>query len=162
MDGLALIDEYLAGVDALNEAIRGLSRAQLRTHCVPGTWNILEVVCHLADSEALFADRIKRVLAEDQPTLLFADPGRFAAASAYTQRDAEEEVALVAAVRRQMARILRVQPTEAWGRTGLHSRDGEQTMEQLARKAVEHLKHHLVFVWAKRAELDGHAEPTSV
>ena len=162
MDGLALIDDYLAGVDALNDAVRGLSPAQLRTYCVPGTWNILEVVCHLADSEALFADRMKRVLAEDQPVLLFADPSCFAAALAYTQRDAEEEVALVAAVRRQIARILRVQPAEAWGRTGLHSRDGEQTLEQLTRKAVMHLKHHLGFVWAKRAALEGHAGPTSV
>lgn len=157
-----LLDEYLAGAEALNEAVRGLSPEELRVHCVPGTWSILEVVCHLADSEALFADRMKRVLAEDRPTLLFADLGRFSAALAYSERDAEEEVAFVAAVRRQMARILRAQTKEAWGRTGLHSKDGEQTLEQLLRKAVAHLKHHLEFVWAKRAQLDRSANPNKI
>jgi hypothetical protein len=48
-------------------------------------WSTLEVFCHLADSEALFADRMKRVLAEERPMLPFADPDRYAAALAYQE-----------------------------------------------------------------------------
>ena len=162
MESWELLDEYLAGVEALNGAVRGLGQTELLSRCAPGTWSILEVVCHLADSEALFAERMKRVLAEDQPVLLFADPSRFSAALAYSERHAEEEVAIFAALRRQMALILRAQPKEAWSRTGLHSKDGEQTLEQLARKAIVHLKHHLNFVWAKRATLARNAETTGV
>ncbi|MBL8799228.1 MAG: DinB family protein [Planctomycetia bacterium] len=154
MTAAALIEAYLAGAEALAEAIRGLGPAALRARPVAGTWSTLEVVCHLADAEALFADRMKRVLAEDRPTLLFADPERFAAALAFDARDAVEEVACVGAIRRQMARILRAQPPDAWQRVGVHSKEGERTLEQLVRKAIDHLEHHLTFVRAKRQALD--------
>jgi uncharacterized damage-inducible protein DinB len=159
MDRSELIDAYLAGVESLGEAVRGLGPAELRARPVAGAWSILEVVCHLADSEALFADRMKRVLAEDRPALPFADPGRYAAALVYHERDAGEEVAVIGSVRRQMARILRALPAGAWGRVGLHSKEGEQTLEQLVRKAVAHLEHHLAFVRAKRQALEANAEP---
>jgi len=148
-----LIDAYLAGVESLREAVAGLDADQLRARPVEGTWSTLEVICHLADSEALFADRMKRVLAEDRPALLFADPARYVAALAYPDRDAAEEVAFVAAVRGQMARILRAQPAEAWSRVGVHSKEGERTLEQLVRKAIDHLEHHIAFILAKRQAL---------
>jgi uncharacterized damage-inducible protein DinB len=144
-----LIDAYLAGIESLRRAVSGLSPVQLRARPVAGMWSILEVVCHLADSEALFADRMKRVLAEDRPALLFADPARYAAALAYHERDASEEVAFIGLVRRQMARILRAQPVEAWRRVGVHSKEGERTLEQLVRKSIDHLEHHLGFIRAK-------------
>jgi uncharacterized damage-inducible protein DinB len=154
-----LINAYLAGVEAMSQAVIGLSPEQFRARPVAGMWSTLELVCHLADSEALFADRIKRVLAEDRPALLFADPERYVAALAYHERDAAEEVAFIGAVRRQIARILRAQPVEAWRRVGIHSKEGERTLEQLVRKAIDHLEHHLEFLRAKRQTLEGIAAP---
>lgn len=151
---LELINEYLAGVESLSQAVRGLSPSQLQARPVAGMWSILEVVCHLADSEALFADRMKRVLIEERPALPFADPSLYVTALAYHERVAGEETAFIAALRRQMARILRAQPAEAWSRVGVHSKEGERTLEQLLRKAVLHLEHHLGFVRAKRGELE--------
>jgi uncharacterized damage-inducible protein DinB len=148
-----LIDAYLAGVESLRQAVAGLDADQLRARPVEGAWSTLKVVCHLADSEALFADRMKRVLAEDRRALLFADPSRYVAALAYQNRDAAEEVAFVAAVRRQMGRILRAQPAQAWRRVGVHGKEGEQTLEELCRKAVDHLEHHVGFIREKRLAL---------
>ena len=156
MAAAKLIDEYLAGIESIHQAVRGLAAEQLSARPVAGTWSTLEVVCHLADSEALFADRIKRVLAEDRPLLPFADPDRYLTALAYEQRDAAEEIALIEFVRRQMARILRAQPAEAWQRVGIHSKEGERTLEQLLRKAIDHLEHHLAFIRAKRRKLEHH------
>ena len=31
-------------------------------------WNVLEIVCHLRDYQAIFAERIRRILEEDRPT----------------------------------------------------------------------------------------------
>lgn len=159
MGGPELIDAYLAGVESVVRAVSGLSPGQLRARPVAGMWSALEVICHLADSEALFADRMKRVLAEDRPALPFADPGCYVTALAYHERDAAEEVAFIGAVRRQMARILQAQPAEAWRRVGIHSKEGERTLEQLVRKAVDHLEHHLEFLRAKRQALEGSGEP---
>ena len=148
-----LIDQYRAGPARVADAVWGLSREQVRSHPIAGTWSVLEVVCHLADSEGLFAERMKRVLAEDRPALLFFDPARVSTALAYAERDVDEEIACLEAARRQMARILESRPAEAWQRVGIHSREGEQTLEQLVRKAVNHLQHHLQFVIEKRTVL---------
>lgn len=153
MDGPELIDAYLAGAESVGPAVSGLTPAQLRARPVAGMWSTLEVLCHLADSEALFADRMKRVLAEYRPALLFADPARYVTALAYHDRDAQEEVAFIGLVRRQMARILRAQPAEAWQRVGVHNREGERTLAQLVRKAIDHLEHHLGHVRAKAQQV---------
>jgi hypothetical protein len=145
-----LIAEYVAGIDSISESLHGLTAAQTRARPIAGTWTPLEVVCHLADSEALFAERMKRVLAEDRPALPYADPNLYVAGLAYEARVAQEEVAVIAALRRQMSRILQAQPEEAWRRVGIHSRDGEQSLEDLVRKAIAHLGHHLQFLRAKR------------
>jgi hypothetical protein len=45
-----------------------MSREQLVARPIPGRWRVLEVVCHLADTDANIAHRLKRVLSEDCPT----------------------------------------------------------------------------------------------
>src|SRR5262245_30707672 len=102
MIGSELLDAYIAGIESISQAVHGLASAHLRARPVAEMWSILEVICHIADSEALFADRMKRVLAEDRPTFIFADPVSYAATLAYHERDASEEVALTTLVRRQM------------------------------------------------------------
>jgi hypothetical protein len=61
---------------------------------IAGEWNILEVVCYLVDADANIAYRIKRVLAEDQPTFERFAPERMLAALSYHDRDIAEELAI--------------------------------------------------------------------
>src|SRR5579872_6969769 len=107
-----LIDDYLAGTEILRQAVAGMNRQQLLARPVAGKWSTLEVVCHLADFDPILADRMKQIIALDQPQLLGADEKRFAAALAYQQRDPEEELALIEHTRGQLARILRTLPDE--------------------------------------------------
>src|SRR5271166_2572431 len=105
-----LTDAYLAGAQTLHQAVAGMSREQLVARPVPGKWSTLEVVCHLADFDPILADRMKRVIAEERPTLLGADENRFAAALAYHARDLDEELTIIDRTRGQLARILRTLP----------------------------------------------------
>jgi hypothetical protein len=148
-----LIDAYLAGPPALRQAVRGLSAEQFRARPVPGKWSTLEVVCHLADFDPILADRMKRVIAEDRPTLLGADENRFAAALAYHDRDPEEELTIIERTRSQMGRILRELPAEAWARVGVHNERGPRTLEELLTIATKHIPHHVQFVLDKRRAL---------
>src|SRR3954451_17609015 len=116
-----LIEDYLAGADALRKAVAGMSREQLLARPVAGKWSTLEVVCHLADFDPILADRMKRIIALDRPPLLGADENRFASTLAYHDRDLEEELVIMERTRSQMARILRTVPPEALGRVGVHS-----------------------------------------
>jgi hypothetical protein len=148
-----LIDSYLAGVETLRKAVAGMTPAQLQARPVPGKWSTQEVVCHLADFDPILADRMKRVIAEDRPTLVGADENRFAAALAYGERDVAEELAIIDKTRRQLARILRTLPAEALTRVGIHNERGPRTLEQLLTTATNHIPHHVRFIDDKRRAL---------
>lgn len=148
-----LVDAYLAGTSALRRATAGMSRQQLLARPVPGKWSTLEVVCHLTDFDPIYADRMKRVIAEDSPTLLGASEERFAAALAYHERDLEEELTLLEKTRQQMARILRTLPDAALQRSGADNQRGPVTLEKLLTTITGHIEHHLKFVKEKRQAL---------
>jgi uncharacterized damage-inducible protein DinB len=151
-----LVDTYLAGPGTLRQAVAGLSREQLVARPVPGKWSTLEVVCHLADFEPVYADRMKRVLAEDEPILFSADEQRYAAVLAYHDRDLDEELALIETTRRQLARVLRAQPAEAWTRIGRYRHDGQdqpRTLEKWLTLITGHIAHHVPFIIEKRRAL---------
>jgi hypothetical protein len=149
----ALIEQYLAGPGLLRRAIAGMTREQLLARPVPGKWSTQEVVCHLADYEPIYADRMKRVLALKEPELLPGDPALFAARLAYDQRDVEEELALIELTRKQMARILRALNPDDFQRQGGHSRDGALTLEVLLQRITAHIPHHVRFIEEKRRAL---------
>lgn len=148
-----LIEAYTAGPGLLREAIAGMSADDLKARPVAGRWSTLEVVCHLADADGVYAERIKRVLAEDGPPLRSMNPDEWQARLAYHERDAEEELRLLEFTRRQMARILRSLAPADFQRTGHHSEAGPLTLETLLRRVTEHVPHHVQFIQEKRALL---------
>ncbi len=151
-----LIDNYLAGVATLRQAVVGMTRDQLRARPVPGKWSTLEVVCHIADFDPIYTERMKRVIAEDQPVFFNADETRFASTLAYQERDLEEELAVIDLTRRQMARILRTLPPEALRRTGTYkngSHEETRTLERLLTGITGHIAHHVKFIQEKRQAL---------
>ena len=148
-----LIEQYLDGPKQLRQAVAGMSREQLLARPILGKWNTLEVVAHLADFDPIIADRMKRVIAGDNPTLLGADEKRFAKALAYSNRDLQEELTIIEATRSQLARILRALPDTALERTGMHNERGPLTLEKLLTAATNHITHHLKFIAEKRKAL---------
>jgi uncharacterized damage-inducible protein DinB len=146
----ALIEQYLAGPALLRRSVAAMSSEQLRAKPVSGKWSTLEVVCHIADYEPIYADRMKRVIAIEGPELLKGDPSLFAARLAYDLRDVEEELALIELTRKQMARILRALKLEDFQRKGGHSRDCALTLENLLERITAHIPHHVRFIEEKR------------
>ena len=51
------------------------------------------------------------------------------------------------------AAVLKALPDEAFRRVGVHSENGELTLERIVRTAVGHLDHHLKFLYDKREKL---------
>jgi uncharacterized damage-inducible protein DinB len=148
-----LIDEYLSGPRLLRHAVEGMSTEQLKQRPIAGRWSTLETVCHIVDSDALFAERMKRVIAEERPSFFGADPDLWATALAYHERDLSDELALLELQHKQMAHVLRSLPDAALTREGLHNTAGLLTLEQLLTKAVGHVVHHLPFIMEKRLAL---------
>jgi len=149
----ALIDEYEAGGDLPARAISGLTRDELLAHPIPGTWSVQEVVLHLMDSDLVGSDRMKRVIAEPNPTLLAYDETLWNKSLGYDRADATAACEMFRLNRKLTATILRWLPDEAFGRTGNHTERGIESLGQLIEGYVEHLNHHLKFVREKRAKL---------
>src|SRR5215831_3604677 len=113
-----LIDQYLAGPELLERSIKGLNDEQLDAKPIVGKWTTRQVVCHIVDFEPIYADRMKRVIAEHCPTFFGGDPDVFAAGLAYNHRSVGPELELLGAVRTQMATILRELKAEDFQRMG--------------------------------------------
>ena len=148
-----LIADYLAGPQLLRGAIAGMTAEQINAAPIPGKWSTRQVICHLADFEPVYADRIKRVIAEDNPLLMSGDPDQFAATLAYEHRDIEKELQLIEVVRQQVATLLRSVPADTFQRTGKHSADGPLTIEKLLTRITGHIPHHVQTIAQKRAAL---------
>lgn len=148
-----LIAAYERGIDDVRQAVAGMNADQLRARPIAGKWSTLEVVCHLGDCEQFYADRMKRTLAMERPLLCGADGDRYPGPLGYHQRDVQEELALATLTRRQMARILRLAPLEAWSRNAVHTEAGLVSLRQLVEHAVNHVLHHLPTIAEKRAAL---------
>ncbi|HWL10901.1 MAG TPA: DinB family protein [Planctomicrobium sp.] len=147
------IARYLQGTEFLRKSVDGMSREQLLAQPIPGTWSTMQVLCHLADFEPIYADRMKRIIAEENPLILSGDPDLFARHLSYDQRDPQDELDLVDAVRRQLGRILSSHPESIFQRTGRHSEDGEISLETLLTRITNHIPHHVKFIEEKRAAL---------
>jgi len=145
--------EYLAGAAMVRAAIAGLTRDQALARPIAGKWSTLEVVCHIADFEPIMADRMKRIIALDRPSLLGADENKFARALAYQDRDLEEEINVIESTRRQMACILQTLPDHAGDRVGIHNERGPKTLVELVTTATNHITHHVPFLMEKRKML---------
>ena len=144
---------YEAGIADLRAAVAGMTPEHVLARPVPGKWSTLEVVAHLADTEIYFADRIERALALDRPLLIGVDERPYPARLNYQGFDLGEQLDLFAALRRHVARVLRMQPADAWTRTAVHSETGLVAVRRLVLQPVRHLRHHLPFIAAKRAAL---------
>jgi uncharacterized damage-inducible protein DinB len=149
----SLIEAYEAGPAKLRAAVAGLTRAELTERPGPGAWSILEVVVHLADSDAISIDRMKRILTEDDPPLLYADESAYVVRLHTHEQDLEDALTLLEVGRRQWARVLRRLPDEAFARTGQHNRRGTVTLGAMVGDYIEHIDDHMKFIVGKRANL---------
>lgn len=151
-----LIEQYAIGGEKLDESVRGLTAEDMAkappADAGPGVgkWSIQQVVIHLMNAESALADRIRRIIAEDDPVLLAWDENKFSERLTYNEQSVEDAVALVALIRRQLTRVLRKLPESAFSRAGRHSERGRQTLVDVLKMAVDHLEHHLKFIAAKR------------
>lgn len=148
-----LISQYIHGGYLLRQAVAHMPLEHLLARPISGKWSTLEVVCHISDFEPVFADRMKRVIALENPQLLGADENRFLKSLSYHQRIIGEELALIDLVRSQMARILTALPDSAWVRVGNHSEKGPVSLRNLVEKSISHVEHHLLFIEQKKKHL---------
>ena len=116
---------------------------RLRTPEAPGKWAVRDVIQHLADSELVWAYRIRLVLAQDRPALTGYDQDLWSDRLHYATSDPREAVDMFGMLRRSNLRLLeRASPAEL-GRVGVHAERGDESLEHMVRLCAGHDLLHL-------------------
>lgn len=130
-------------VPELRAALAGLSDAELRRPEAPGKWSIGEVVRHLADTEVVFAWRLRMVLAEHRPPITGFDQDAWTARFGGPGVDVAGALRLLEALREDSLRLLRSATPADWERVGLHAERGPESVRLMARLYAGHDLVHL-------------------
>lgn len=156
-----LIDQFEAGGQKLIDAVAGLTAEQLIQPVEPGRWSVQQLVIHLADADSIAIDRMKRVITEEQPLLLYAHESAYVDRLHCDQQSIEDAVELFRIGRRQFSRVLRLLPDETFERIGTHNIVGVVSLADLIETYVDHLTHHLGFLYQKKENLAKRTGPRS-
>jgi uncharacterized damage-inducible protein DinB len=153
----AVIDAYEASGKTLRRAVDGLGESELKARPGPGLWSILEVVVHLTDSDMIAIDRMKRIVIEDNPPLLYADETAYVDKLSTHDQSLDDALVLFEVGRRQWARVLRRLLADAFDRAGTHNRKGRVTLGEMVQSYVDHVDYHVRFIRDKRERLNNPA-----
>lgn len=154
-----LIEQYDEAPARLGDSIKGLNIQQLLAapdaaqSAQLGKWPIQSVVLHIVDADLVITDRIKRVIAEDNPTLLPFDESAWANHLHYASQSAHDAVVMFRLNHQSISAILKQLADEAFERSGTHTRAGKVTLTHLIQGAVDHMEHHVKYIIAKREAL---------
>src|SRR6058998_197805 len=82
-----LIGRYAQGFSEVTRALEGFPPDGLSDHPIPGKWSAREIVQHLADSESISAQRLRKLLIETHPVIHGYDQEAYARLLRYNERD---------------------------------------------------------------------------
>jgi hypothetical protein len=136
-----LLDRYASGVADLEDALAGITEADLDRPQPSGEWTARQVVHHLADSESMAYIRLRRLIAEDEPIIHGYDEPEWARRLHY-ERAIEASVAVVRAVRSASLQLLETLTPAEWARTGTHSESGPYSVGRWLETYADHTHDH--------------------
>ncbi len=137
-----LIERYAAGYDEVAESLAGLPAESLTAHPLPGKWSTAEIVHHLADAEAIAAQRLRTLVVEDHPLVHAYDQSAYAARLRYNERPVGPALEAFRAARATTVQLLEGLRDEEWVRPGWHTEAGLYTAETWLRLYAAHAHNH--------------------
>ncbi|MFQ5529601.1 MAG: DinB family protein [Gemmatimonadota bacterium] len=129
--------------EALRDMIRGVDSDVLARPEAAGRWSATAVIAHMVDSELVWSNRLRFVVAEDHPQFVGYDQDLWAERLDYASRDASEELALFEAVRASNLALIERLDAADLQRAGVHPERGEETVEHMLRLYAGHDLVHL-------------------
>ena len=154
MERRALVERYKDGYRVVVAALHGIGDGELDARPSERGWSPREIVHHLADSEMTSAIRLRRLLAEDRPSINGYDEEEFARRLFY-DRPIEASLEMLRAARRTTAEILDRIDEQAWAREGTHSEMGRYGVETWLEIYAAHAHEHAAQITRVRAAAAG-------
>jgi len=146
-----LLDRYRAGTAAVEEALAGITDEELdRAPADSDEWTAREVAHHLADSESMAYIRLRRLIAEDFPSIAGYDEPEWARRLHY-DRPIASALAVLTAVRAASLELLERLSPDEWTRRGIHGESGAYGVDEWLRIYAVHPHDHADQIRAARA-----------
>ena len=127
----------------LETMLRDLPEELVRWKPSAERWSIAEVLGHLADIEMVYADRTRRIVTEDTPTLQKFDAAGTVVVGDYVRGSGSENLACFIKTRRSTVILLRSIPPDSGEREATHSELGNITLHQMLSEWASHDLGHL-------------------
>ena len=123
------ISRYNNGYEAVVTALALITPAELDRRPAADAWTPREIVHHLADSETNAYVRLRRLVAEDRPTIIAYDEVLWSRQLPY-DGPIDAPLAVLKAVREASSQLLSRLTAEQWEREGTHSESGAYSVER--------------------------------
>jgi hypothetical protein len=138
-----LLNEYAKGYQYIMEAIQNLTEDQLNFKPDNKSWNIKEVIIHLADSELVVVYRMKKIIAEEKPLLNLMNQDQWTSNLNYNSLDYKPYLNLFKLTRETMVMQLETLGSDQFSRVGYHEELGEITLKDMIIRYIEHVQVHI-------------------
>ena len=133
-----LVTRLAAFPNELGDLIDGRDDHELRRAAAGGGWGPVEVFCHLRDLDALFVERIERILREDEPFFQEVDETLWPIERDYASQDPRRALDEFAANRARYVALLDGLTAEQLDRRAHHEVRGDETILWYVLHSVEH------------------------
>lgn len=137
-----LLERFRRSPELLAQVMTGVHGEEEDFAPAPGKWSIRQIIAHVADTELVFAQRFRQVLAEDNPPILAFDQDAWAQRLDYARRKPKSSLETFRRLRAENFELLRDLPAGALARTGQHSARGPLTVEQMIELCAKHAESH--------------------
>ena len=166
LDADTLCKRMLVGLEHFDPRVVELDNEQVSQAWLAdagvGTWPIRVLIGHLADAELVLAHRIRRIIAEDNPTLNLWDEHAFIDGGLYGCTEHSNllppmggDLAMIHTTRSWLVAMLMQLTETQWNRQGLHPTSGPISARKIANYHCWHLEHHANILNAKIEKLLG-------
>jgi len=150
-----LLERFRRGAELLAVATTGAAGPELDFR-PENKWSVRQIVCHLADAEAVGVMRFRQLIAEEHPAMTAWDQEAWGSNLDYNKRKISQALEIFRMLRSANYDLLKDLPEPAFDRAGVHSKRGPLTLHDMLRMYAEHVETHVKQIQSVRAAYKEH------
>ena len=143
LEGQKPSDLLVSSPRKISALVKGATRRQMGKRPAPGKWSVTEILAHLADVEIVQGFRVRLILASNGVPIQGFDQDVWAGEFDYGKQDPAASLKAFLANRERNVRLMKSLTPDQWGRYGIHSERGRETVFRVAELMAGHDINHL-------------------
>lgn len=143
------VQEWLGEIetytDRLRETVDSLGEEALNQTYREGSWNVRQLVHHIADSQLNMYQRLRLALTDDNPTVPAFDQDKWAILPD-TELPVESSIKMLEGINERIVALGKSLSVDQLDRAFTHEEDGKITVATKVKKLSWHQEHHLAHI----------------